>query len=110
MPVLGTQPPLPGAAAVRYVDVATSDLSQRQDLVPVGSYYEEEYDYQGHYSDEMHDDPRELCTLVKDHPEDHLEDHLWEGDISLLPLGRDLVLSVGQRIIGPENVQMTSQA
>ena len=40
VPILGTQPPLPGAAAVRYVDVATSDLSQHQDLVPVGSYYE----------------------------------------------------------------------
>ena len=61
--VLGTQPPLPGAAAVRYVDVATSDLSQHQDLVPVGSYYEEEYDYQNHYSDEVYDDPRELMFV-----------------------------------------------
>ena len=68
MPVLGTQPPLPGAAAVRYVDVATNDLSQHQDLVPVGSYYEEEYDYHGHYSDEVYDDPRELMFIGQGPP------------------------------------------
>ena len=62
------QPPLPGAAAVRYVDVATSDLSQHQDLVPVGSYYEEEYNYHGHYSDEVYDDPRELIFIGQGPP------------------------------------------
>ena len=68
MPVLGTQPPLPGAAAVRYVDVATNDLNQHHDLVPVGSYYEEEYDYPVHYSDELHDDPRELMFIGQGPP------------------------------------------
>ena len=68
VPVLGTQPPLPGAAAVRYVDVATNDLSQHQDLVPVGSYYEEEYDHRVHYSDEFYDDPRELMLVGRGPP------------------------------------------
>ncbi|MCO5560559.1 hypothetical protein L7F22_014174 [Adiantum nelumboides] len=68
VPVLGTQPPLPRAAAVRYVDVATSDLSQHQDLVPVGSYYEEEYGYHGHYSDELCDEPRELMFINQGPP------------------------------------------
>ncbi|MCO5546848.1 hypothetical protein L7F22_000285 [Adiantum nelumboides] len=66
--VLGTQPPLRGAATVRYVDVTTNDLSQNQDLVPVGSYYEEEYDYLGHYSDELRDDPRELMFVNQGPP------------------------------------------
>ena len=63
VPVLGAQPPLPGAAAVRYVDVATNDINQHQDLVPVGSYYEEEYDPRGHYSEEIYDDPRDLMFI-----------------------------------------------
>ena len=63
LPVLGTQPPLPGAAAVRYVDVATQEYSQNQDLVPVGSYYEDEYDYTDHYSQATHEDSRELMFI-----------------------------------------------
>ena len=69
MPVLGTQPPLPGAAAVRYVDVATHELSQHhQDLVPVGSYYEEEYDYNNQYSHDFHEDSRELMFIGQRRP------------------------------------------
>ena len=44
--VLGTQPPLPRAVAVRYMDVASKkDANTHQDLVPIGMYYEEEYPY-----------------------------------------------------------------
>ena len=42
--VLGTQPLLPGAVAVRYVDVALDEgVNPPQDLVPVGMYYKKEY-------------------------------------------------------------------
>ena len=46
VPILGTQPPLPGVVAVRYVDVASNEgANPHQDLVPIGMYYEEVYPY-----------------------------------------------------------------
>ena len=36
--------------------------------MPIGSYYEEEYDYHNHYSDEVHDDPRELMFIGQGPP------------------------------------------
>ena len=63
VPVLGTQPPLPGAAAVRYVDVATQEWNQHQDIVPVGSYYEDEYDFNDRYSQVAPDESRELMFI-----------------------------------------------
>ena len=58
MPVLGTQPPLPGAIAVRYVDVASNkDANTHQDLVPViRMYYEEEYPYNDYPAKPMMDE------------------------------------------------------
>ncbi|MCO5581467.1 hypothetical protein L7F22_035352 [Adiantum nelumboides] len=63
VPVLGMQPPLPGAAAVRYVDVASSEATNSQDLVPVEMYYEEEYNFNDYYSDPIYDDHQQLMMV-----------------------------------------------
>ncbi|MCO5546850.1 hypothetical protein L7F22_000287 [Adiantum nelumboides] len=67
VPVLGTQPPLPGAAAVRYVDVASQELGSGRDLVPIGTYYEEEYDFQGYHSDFKEEESRQLMMVGQRH-------------------------------------------
>ena len=57
MPILGTQPSLPGAIAVRYVDVASDEgTNPHQDLVPVGMNYEEEYPYSDYPAEPIMDD------------------------------------------------------
>ncbi|WP_286497653.1 hypothetical protein, partial [Escherichia coli] len=63
IPVLGTQPPLPGAAAVRYVDVASNERPITQSLIPVGSYYEEEYNFHDYPSDPSIEDHQELMIV-----------------------------------------------
>ncbi|MCO5588037.1 hypothetical protein L7F22_041991 [Adiantum nelumboides] len=68
VPVLRTQPPLPGAAAVRYVDVASNEATNTQDLVPVGTYYEEEYNYNDYYSDPIYDDHQQQLMMVGQRP------------------------------------------
>ncbi len=68
IPVLGTQPPLPGAAAVRYVDVSSQEGASNQDIVPVGTYYEEEYNYNDYYSDPMIDDYQQLMVVGGQRP------------------------------------------
>ncbi|MCO5577323.1 hypothetical protein L7F22_031151 [Adiantum nelumboides] len=69
--VLGTQPPLPGAAAVRYVDVASNEATNTQDLVPVGTYYEEEYNFNDYYSDPIYDDHQQLMMVGQRPPNNY---------------------------------------
>ena len=62
-PVLGTQPPLPGAVPVRYVDVALDEgVNPHQDLVPVGMYYEEKYPFSD-YPAEPADDFQQVMMI-----------------------------------------------
>ena len=57
VPILCTQPPLPRAIAVRYVDVASNkDANTHQGLKPVGIYCEEEYPYSDYLVDPVMDD------------------------------------------------------
>ena len=64
VPVLGTQPPVPGAVVVQYVDVASDEgVNPPQDLVPVGMYYEEEYPYSDYLAKPVMDDYQQLMMV-----------------------------------------------
>ena len=57
VPIFGTQPPLPRADAVKYVDVASNKgANPHQDLVPVGMYYEEDYPFSDYPAEPIMDD------------------------------------------------------
>ena len=64
MPILGTQPPLPRAIAVRYVDVALNEgVNTHQDLVPARMYYEEEYPYNDYPIEPMMDEYQKFMII-----------------------------------------------
>ena len=64
VPILGTQPPLLGAIAVRYVDIALDEgANPHQDLVPVGMYYKEEYPFSDYPAEPVMDDYQQVMMI-----------------------------------------------
>ena len=63
MSVLGTQPPLLGTTTARYVSVASKEIASNQDLVPIGTYHEEKYDYNDYYSRYRDEESSQLMLI-----------------------------------------------
>ena len=70
--MLGTQPPLPGAVAVSYVDVASDEgVNTHQDLVPVGMYYKEEYPFSDYPTEPVVADEFQQVMMIGQRPNNY---------------------------------------